>query len=296
MKTSYKIALGIVLIAAGAAAFFRVLIGSSVVGLLDTRGFVATTEKNLTFEMIFIMLVVAIPLFALFFFFAWKYRAGATDKKQAAENHYSIIAEISLWVLPCIVIFLISILTWQSAHRLDPYEKINSSAQPLTIEVVALPWKWLFIYPAQNIATVNYIQFPEKTPVHFELTADAPMSSFWIPQLGTQIYAMAAMKTELNTVADSQGEFAGKNTEINGKGYAGMNFVAKASSQAEFDAWVRSVQQSGKPLDQNAYDALQVQSVNNTPSYYSSVDGDMFNSIMMKYMEPSGAMMPGMKM
>jgi cytochrome o ubiquinol oxidase subunit 2 len=169
-----------------------------------------------------------------------------------------------------------------------------SSNRPVAIKVVALRWKWLFIYPEQNIATVNFVEFPERTPVHFELTADAPMSSFWIPQLGTQIYAMAAMQTQLNVMANSEGEYAGKNMEINGAGYADMNFKAKSVSRDDFDAWIQHVKQASSTLDQVAYEDLAKPTEANPVAYYSSVTQGLYDSIMMKFMMPGN--MQGMKM
>ncbi len=146
-----------------------------------------------------------------------------------------------LWAVPIILIASLSVLNWKSTHELDPYQPIASNAPPLTVEVVALDWKFLFIYPQQNIATVNFIEFPVNTPLNFQLTADAPMSSFWIPQLGSQIYAMPAMSTQLHLIANSTGDFRGMDTEINGAGFSGMKFAARSVSQTDFNAWVASV-------------------------------------------------------
>jgi len=289
MKVYYRVAIGAVL-AVAAVVLFKVLIGGSTVALLMPAGPVAEQERNLIVTMVIIMLVVVVPMLITLFTFAWKYRAGNPNAKYDPEKSHGASRELVLWAIPAVVVVVLGTLAWTNAHALDPSQPITSSNPPLTIEVVALPWKWLFIYPVQNIATVNFIQFPVNTPVHFELTADAPMSSFWIPQLGSQIYAMATMETQMNLMADTTGEFTGKDTEINGAGYSGMQFIAKSSSQSDFEAWVQSVQQSSSTLDQAAYSALAAPSENNPSSSYSSVEPNLFNSIMMKFMMPSSTM------
>src|SRR5262249_6679452 len=149
-----------------------------------------------------------------------------------------------------LIIAPMAVITWRSAHELDPYKPLQSEARPLMIQVVALDWKWLFIYPEEGIATVNFIQFPVHTPIQFTLTADgSPMNSFWIPQLSGQIYSMTGMTTPLHIIADEPGEYAGRANELNGKGFADMHFVAKATSQSEFDEWVASVKGSGQVLN-----------------------------------------------
>ncbi|HUC31287.1 MAG TPA: COX aromatic rich motif-containing protein [Candidatus Paceibacterota bacterium] len=258
-------------------------------GVFDPQGPIALQERNLIILVVLIMLVVAIPMLIALYTFAWKYRAGNKKAKYDPEHVGSVWRQLVWWVIPAVIIVAIGIIDWQSTHALDPSKPIVSNVPPLTIEVVALEWKWLFIYPAQGIATVNFIQFPVTTPIHFELTADAPMSSFWIPQLGSQIYAMAAMETQLNLEADTTGEYTGKDTEINGAGYAGMIFLAKSTSRADFNAWVASVQNSSNTLTMDSYNALAAPSQNNPPAYYSSVDKNLYDTILMKYMIPQNS-------
>ncbi len=288
-----------------------------MVALFDPQGPVAAAQSDLIKTALFLMLAVVIPTIILFLVFARKYRAGNAQAKRTSEadqqKPHGIWHELILWAIPAVIVAILAVISWKAAFALDPYKPIDgavgaskATSQPLTIQVVALPWKWLFIYPAQNIATVNFIQFPVGTPVHFELTADGPISAFWIPQLGSQIYAMAAMQTQLNLRADKIGEFAGKDTEINGAGYAGMTFSARASTQADFDAWVAGVQQASgtfTALTADEYDRLAAPSESNPQAFYSAVEGDLFNSIMMKFMAPTGSSatntpqaMPGMSM
>jgi cytochrome o ubiquinol oxidase subunit II len=292
MKAYYRVLLG-ALIILGAVVFFRLLIGGSTVTLFMPKGTVANAQRNLIIEEVLLMLTVAIPMFALLFFAAWKYREGNKNAKYEPEWH-GVKSQLILWAIPIALIAVLATINWQSAHALDPYKPIPSSKPPLTINVVALTWKWLFIYPEQNIATVNFVEFPEQTPVHFNLTADAPMSSFWIPQLGSQIYAMAAMVTQLNLIASTTGEFAGKDTEINGVGYAGMTFTAKSVSDADFGTWVAQVKQSSPTLTLAGYNQLVEPSTYNPPAYYSSVEDGLYNNVVMKFMMPTSSLaIPG---
>jgi cytochrome o ubiquinol oxidase subunit 2 len=258
-------------------------------GVFDPQGPIALQERNLIITAVLLMLTVAIPMLILLYTFAWKYRAGNKNAKRDPERVGGIFKQLLWWIIPAVIIVTLGIINWNTTHALDPFKPIASNNPPLTIQVVALQWKWLFIYPAQGIATVNFIEFPEQTPINFELTADAPMSSFWIPQLGSQIYAMAAMQTQLSLMANTTGEYTGKDTEINGAGYADMTFLAKSVSQSDFDAWVASVQQSSSSLTMDAYNALALPSENNPEAYYSSYDKNLYDTILIKYMVPPAA-------
>jgi cytochrome o ubiquinol oxidase subunit 2 len=183
-----------------------------------------------------------------------------------------------------------SVISWQATHRLDPYAPLASAVRPLTIQVIAMNWKWLFVYPEQGIATVNYVAIPAKTPITFALTADsAPMNSFWIPQLSGQMYAMPGMTTPLRVIADTTGEYAGRAAEINGEGLAGMTFTVKAVTQADFLDWVSSVKQSAPPLTDEAYKELLKPAADVAPAYYSSVASGLYSGVVMKYMMPMPA-------
>jgi cytochrome o ubiquinol oxidase subunit 2 len=250
------------------------------------QGAIALQEKNLFITTVLIMLIAVVPVYFLIFFFAWKYNANKKDGTYSPNLVSRRGSGLLLWILPAGVIFILSFINWKSTHELDPSITIASNNPPLTIEVVALQWKYLFIYPSQNIATVNFIEFPVNTPLNFELTADAPMSSFWIPQLGSQIYAMAGMQTKLNLIANQTGDFDGKNTEINGDGFSGMKFVARSASQNDFNAWVKSVKASSATLNLNVYNELAAPSQNNPSANYASVDPGLYDTIMMKNMMP----------
>ena len=257
------------------------------IAVLNPKGVIAFQERRLLVTAVLIMLIVVIPVYVLTFFFAWKYRATNKSEQSAPDTGNSLKTELLLWGIPAVIILVLAVINWKSTHELDPLKPINSKLKPITIQVVALEWKWLFIYPEANIATVNFIQFPEDTPLNFQLTADAPMNSFWIPQLGGQMYAMAGMTTKLHLMADEIGEFAGSAAEINGKGFSGMKFIAKSTSQADFDAWVASVKQSSAALTQNEYNKLAEPSENNPVEHYGTVEAGLLDNVIMKYTLPS---------
>lgn len=264
--------------------------------LLNPAGIIARQERGLMFKAVLLMLIGAIPVYFLIFFFAWKYRAShvvlerpVASKPRAdySPNMDSNAVAGLIWLIPISIISVIAVINWKSTHALDPYKPIASEKKPITIQVVALQWKWLFIYPEQNIAAINFVEFPENTPVSFELTADAPMNSFWIPQLGGQMYAMPGMETHLNLMADKAGEYNGSAAEISGSGFAGMRFVAKSASDEDFNNWTKAVKQSPASLTSATYDELTKPSEDNNPAFYSSVQKDLYNDVMIKYMAPT---------
>jgi len=268
-----------------------ILIGNNNISVLNPHGLIALKERNLIIIATLFSLAAVIPVFIMTFLFAWKYRENNSKAKYDPDWDHDTKLELTWWAAPFVIILILAVITWKSTHELDPYKSINAGTKPITIQVVALQWKWLFIYPEQNIATVNFIQFPDRTPINFELTADAPMNSFWIPQLGGQMYAMAGMGSHLHLIADAPGEFAGSAAEISGRGFSGMKFVARASSQADFNAWVQSVKESQNKLGLPKYNKLAAPSENNPVALYSSVEEGLYNKIIMKFMAPSGGNM-----
>lgn len=256
------------------------------IALLFPKGIIALEERNLLFILQALMLLVIIPVYILTFIFSWRYRAQDNDSKATYDPHLvdNRIAEYIWWGIPCVMTLIIGLLTWIKTHELDPYKPIESTKKPINIQVVALQWKWLFIYPEENIASVNFLQFPTQTPLHFEITADAPMNSFWLPELGGQIYAMPNMKTELNLIANESGDFRGSSANISGEGFAGMTFIARASSEEDYQRWVDSTKQSTQTLNFDEYsNKLAAPSKNNPVALYQLKDGKLFHEIMMKY-------------
>jgi cytochrome o ubiquinol oxidase subunit 2 len=254
--------------------------------VLDPKGLVAFRERKLMITTVVLGLFVLLPVFIMTALIAWRYREGNTKAKYSPNLAGNRFAETLWWGIPSVIIFILSVITWNSSHELDPRAALHVSGKPMTIQVVALDWKWLFIYPEQHLASVNYAQLPVGRPVSFEITADAPMNSFWIPQLGSQIYAMPGMVTHLHLIADKPGSYAGSSANLSGKGFASMRFEARAGTDAEFGAWMRQAQQTPSVLDLNTYDRLAKPSVNNRVEQFSTVDARLYASIVNKYMIP----------
>lgn len=275
------ILLGLVILA------FSVIEERHLVPVIFPSGVIGVHEKRLLILSTLLMLIIVIPVFFLTFMYMWEYRAGNKDAEYRPDWDNSVFAEIVWWGLPMLIVFALSVLAWRRTHELDPFKPIESDSKTITIQVVALQWKWLFLYPEENIATVNYIQIPDNVPVKFEITSDAPMNSFWIPALGGQIYAMPGMKSELHLMADTTGEFRGSSANISGDGFAGMTFVTKASSQEEYDQWIKQVQSSSQAMNVQAYKQLVQPSSYNPQAFYKLEAPTLFNDIIMKYMVPN---------
>ncbi len=257
------------------------------IAMLFPKGIIALEERNLLLILQGLMLLVIIPVYILTFVFSWRYRAH-NNSKATYDPHLvdNKLAEVIWWGFPLIITVIIGVLTWVKTYELDPYKSLASDKKPITIQVVALQWKWLFIYPEENIASLNFVQFPKQTPIHFEITADAPMNSLWIPDLGGQIYAMPKMKTELNLIADKAGDFRGSSANLSGEGFAGMHFVTRASSEEDYKQWLQSAKQSTKILNLEEYDKLAAPSSNNPTEVYQLKDEKLFDQIINKYMHP----------
>ncbi|HVQ44824.1 MAG TPA: ubiquinol oxidase subunit II [Candidatus Saccharimonadia bacterium] len=265
---------------------------SHIPAVLNPKGTIAADERQLIVTATMLMLLIVVPVLVLTFVIAWRYRAGNTKATYAPDWDRSRKLETIWWLIPSALIVGLSVITWQSSHALDPSKPLASSVQPLKIQVVALQWKWLFIYPKQNIASVNFVELPVGTPVEFEITSDAPMNSFWIPQLGGQIYAMSGMSTHLHLRADAAGDYTGSSANLSGRGFAGMHFVARAEAPADFDNWVRSVKHSAPPLTFTSYEALARPSENQAPSPYSATPAGLYDEVVMQYMMPNATLTP----
>ena len=253
--------------------------------LLDPKGPIAADEKQLIITATVLMLIVVIPVIVLTLVFAWRYRAGNSKARFMPNWSHSTTIEIVIWLIPCLIILVLGTITWRSSHTLDPFRPLDSEAKtkPITIEVVALDWKWLFIYPDQHIATVNEVAFPANVPVRFEVTSDSVMNSFFIPALGSQIYAMAGMQTEVHLIADEPGFYEGMSANFSGDGFADMHFKARATSASEFKDWVAKVKQAPLTLDEGLYKRLAKPSEAHKVTYYSSVTDGLFKEIIGKY-------------
>lgn len=285
MKKKYKVAFLLVLVLGFLLVSFMYLRTTNI-QVLNPKGPIALKERDLIYTALALALIVVIPVYALAIGFAWRYREGNKKAKYSPNLSGNRIAETIWWIVPSALILVLAVITWRSSHQLDPYKTISSKNPAITIQVVALDWKWLFIYPQQNIASVNFFQFPNNTPLNFEITADAPMNSFWIPQLGGQIYAMPGMSTQLHLMATSYGSFDGSSANISGEGFAGMTFIAKSSSETAFNDWVKSAKRSPNSLDSSQYNKLDQPSQYNPAAVYSSAEEGLYNRIIDKYTVP----------
>lgn len=254
--------------------------------MLNPKGVIALQERNLIFTALGLMMIVVIPTFILTFIFAWKYRESNKNAKYDPNFTHSTIVEVVCWGVPIIICCILGTIIWNTTHKLDPYKPLDSNIKPVTIEVVALDWKWLFIYPEQNIATVNFVEFPINTPVNFKITADAPMNSFWIPQLSGQVYAMAGMQTKLHIMVTEVGDYNGNGASYSGAGFSGMKFIAKATSNEEFNQWISQVHTSPNNLTGAEYLELVKPSENNPVKYYGQVRDKLYDDIIMRFMMP----------
>jgi cytochrome o ubiquinol oxidase subunit 2 len=256
--------------------------------VIDSKGTIGEQEVRLVRDAILLMLIVVVPVIIMTVVFAWKYRASNKRAHYAPNFHHSNVIEAAVWFIPIMIILVLATITWRTTHELDPYQplEIPNTNKPITIEAVALDWKWLFIYPEQNIASVNLVEFPVNTPVNFKITADAPMNAFQIPQLGGQIYAMAGMQTKLHLISDTPGDYFGRAVNFSGAGFSGMQFVARVSTQADFDKWVISVKSSPDKLSGDEYKKLAAPSENNPVKTYGEVQPHLFENIIMKFMMP----------
>jgi len=253
--------------------------------VFQPKGLIAKQELNLIHVNLILMLIILVPTFIWLLAVLWKY--SKAQGKHDPEKTYGRLNQMIIWALPSLIVLVMAIHTWKQTHQLDPYRRISAKEDELVIQVVAIDWKWLFIYPEQGIASVNFVQFPEKKAIRFELAADgSPMNSFWIPELSGQIYCMTGMMTPLHIMADGVGSYRGKAAEINGEGYAKMNFVAKSSTQEEFSDWVEEVKQSALELDLPTYKELLKPSIDHPMELYRAVEADLFDTIIMKYMHP----------
>lgn len=282
-----KILIGLLLAIIGITGIVIVLASENAL-VVHPKGIIAQSELELIITNIVLMLTIIVPTYLLLSFVIWKYCIKNENAKYDPDHSFGPVGELIMWGLPSIIVVVMAIVTWNATHKLNPYKPIESEIKPLVVQVVALNWKWLFIYPEQGIATLNYFHIPDQTPIHLQLSADGtPMNSFWIPQLSGQIYSMTGMTTQLYLMADGPGEYMGRAVEINGEGYAGMTFPAKSSSQKDFDAWVAQIKKSSFHLTEDAYNELLKPAVNKSFIPFSEVDKDLYHKIIHKYMYPT---------
>ncbi|MDH6153239.1 MULTISPECIES: ubiquinol oxidase subunit II [Paraburkholderia] len=265
------------------ASLMLLLSGCSNLDILNPKGSVGLAERDLIATSVWAMLIVVVPVILMTLFFAWRYRASNRNADYQPGWTHSTAVEVVVWTIPTLIILFLAVLTWRTTHELDPYRPLESQVKPINVEVVALDWKWLFIYPDLGIASVNQLAIPVGTPVNFRITSDTVMNSFFIPQLGGQIYAMAGMQTRLHLIADHAGDYAGTAANFSGKGFSDMKFRTLASSPEDFNAWVAKVRASSDRLDMDRYHAVSEPSEKDPVRYFSTVDPKLFNNIIARY-------------
>jgi len=254
--------------------------------VLEPKGLIAHKEISLIILSTILMLLVVIPVIVMTFWFALRYRKNNTKACYDPSFTHSWIVEAFCWLIPCIIIVILAVITWYSSHSLDPYRPLSMKKKPIVIQAIALNWKWLFIYPEQNIATINYIAIPENTPINFQITASGPMNSLLIPQLAGQIYAMAGMRTKLHIISHHPGRYQGISANFSGTGFSDMKFVVDVVSEEHFTHWINDAHTGNRLLDIKTYNKLVKPSQNDPVSYFASVEPNLFNTVMMSYMMP----------
>jgi cytochrome o ubiquinol oxidase subunit II len=255
---------------------------ASCQGVLDPQGPIASAERLLLINSTSIMLVVVIPVIVATLAFAWWYRSSNAHATRSLDESYEGRVEFVVWSIPALTVILLGGVIWIGSHQLDPRAPIPGNTDPLRVDVVALDWKWLFIYPDHGVAAVNQLVIPAGTPVEFRLTSATVMNSFFVPQLGSQIYTMGGMTTHLNLLADKPGEYPGFSANFSGDGFSEMRFIVKSASMADFNAWLAQASASGSALDDAGYAALAKPSTAVPPTTYRSVDPKLFERIVDK--------------
>ncbi|HTR07566.1 MAG TPA: ubiquinol oxidase subunit II [Paraburkholderia sp.] len=270
--------------AIAAAAGPLALLGGCNMVLFTPKGDIGVQEKNLILISLGLMLLVVIPVIVLTLWFAWRYRASNTSATYAPRWSHSTAIEVVVWSIPCVIVLTLGVLIWRSTQSLDPYRPIESQVKPIRVDVVALNWKWLFIYPDYGVASVNQLAIPVDTPVEFNITAESLMNSFFIPQLGSQVYAMPAMQTKLHLVANEPGVYAGRSAAFSGPGFSDMHFDTLATNRADFDAWIARAKASPAMLSRAAYEQLAQPGEKAPVTLYSNVAPGLFEGVVGKYM------------
>ena len=259
------------------------LSGCSDLRILQPVGPIGVADRQVILIAFALMMIVVIPVIVMSVAIPWRYHAGNSKAAYKPEWTHSTAVEVVVWLIPALIVAALGLLVWNSTHRLDPYAPLPASQQPLQVEVVSMDWKWLFIYPQLGIASVNQLVFPTGRPLDLRLTSDSVMTSFFIPRLGSQIYAMAGMQTRLNLQADQAGKYLGENSQYSGKGFSFMQFQAQATDANGFSKWVRQVKNSPMTLNKTGFAQLENPDMHSPVSYYGKVTPGLFETIMGKF-------------
>jgi cytochrome o ubiquinol oxidase subunit II len=262
------------------------ILGGCTEGVLDPKGPIAFAERQILLNATGIMLAIVIPTMIATLGVAFWFRASNERARYRPNFKYSGRIEMLVWSIPLMTILLVGTVAWIGAYDLDPPKPIASSTRPVKVQVVSLDWKWLFIYPEEGVASVNHLMLPVGTPVNFELTSSGVMNSFFVPQLGGQIYTMAGMVTHLNLQADYSGTYRGMSANFSGDGFSDMHFNVDAVPSDDFAHWVASTRSAGPVLDTQAYADLVKPGGAVTPFTYRSITPGLFTSILSAELQP----------
>ena len=272
--------------------------------LFSPSGDIARQQRDLIIISVVLMLIIIIPVIAMTFIFAWKYRASNKSHSEYDPNwNHSTVLELLIWSCPLIIIIALGAITWTSTHKLDPYRPLDQisdsqpvapGVKPLVVEVVALDWKWLFLYPEQGIATVNEMAAPVDRPIEFHITASNVMNAFFVPSMAGMIYAMPGMETQLHAVMNKTGDFEGVSSNYSGAGFSDMRFRFHSVSEADFQAWVGKARASADKLSREDYLKLEQPSEKEPVHYYASVAPGLYGAILNRCVESNRMCMSDM--
>ncbi|WWP01874.1 MAG: ubiquinol oxidase subunit II [Candidatus Dasytiphilus stammeri] len=264
------------------------LLSGCDIALLNPKGQIGIEQRSLILTALSLMLIVVIPAIIMAIGFSVKYRNTNLHAKYRPEWAHSYKIEAIVWIIPILIITLLGFITWKTTYLLEPKTPIHSNVKPITIEVVSMDWKWLFIYPKQSVAAVNQLAFPVNTPVEFKITSWSVMNSFFIPRLGSQIYAMAGMQTKLHLIANEPGIYKGISSAYSGQGFSGMKFTVIATPDVtSFNHWIAQAKQAPATLNtMESLEKLATPSENHPVEFFSSVKPSLFTDIQKKFMKP----------
>jgi cytochrome o ubiquinol oxidase subunit II len=254
--------------------------------VLSPAGPIGSANRTILLDALAIMLAIVVPTLLATLAVAWWFRASNTHARRSLTLAYSGRIELIVWSIPALVVFFLGGIAWIGSHLLDPARPLPSGTKPLEIQVVSLDWKWLFIYPEQGVASVNDVVAPAGVPLHFQITSASVFNVFFVPRLGSEIYSMYGMTTQLNLQADRPGIYHGLSAHFSGDGFSDMAFDLHAVTPEQFSAWATATSASGPVLDEAAYRKLLTQSQNLKPYTYREVERDLFGDIVSQRLPP----------
>ena len=271
------------------AALAMLTLSGRAEGVLDPWGPVGATQRQLLYECVGVMLIVVVPVIVLTLAFAWWFRASNRRAVYRPDWSYSGKVEFSIWIIPLLIVLFLAAVAWVSAHELDPYRPLQGPNKRLRVEVVAMDWKWLFIYPELGVASVNELALPLDTPVNMDITSSSVMNAIFIPGLAGQIYAMAGMCTQMHVMAGKEGIYSGMSSQYSGDGFSDMRFKVVAADGPGFEQWVEGLRRSGQTLDKSAYERMVGQRASAATAYYAVADNDLFDYALQRGTNPVSA-------